>query len=155
MSEEGPKLYNNKPKKAHLKQFQDQQIFASASPTMSSSHSSAPPPPKLPKESFARRYKFLWPMLLAVNFGVGAYLFMRTKKKGTTPITEEPLPQPIITEPVKVHEPISEEQQREAFKWMLEEKRKVKPKDREEKKRIDEEKALLKQFIQAKSIPRF
>ncbi|KAF3958892.1 hypothetical protein CMV_016243 [Castanea mollissima] len=31
--------------------------------------SSAQPPPK---ESFARRYKFLWPMFLAVNLAVGA-----------------------------------------------------------------------------------
>ncbi|XP_062008621.1 uncharacterized protein LOC133725390 [Rosa rugosa] len=169
---EGPKLYTNKPKKAHLKQFQDQQIFASASSTMPSSQSSTPPPPppQLPKESFARRYKFLWPLLLTVNLGVGAYLFMRTKKKEivveeevttavstvaqTTPTTEKPLPPPTITEPVKLREPISEDQQREVFKWILEEKRKVKPKDPEEKKRIDEEKALLKQFIRAKSLPR-
>jgi hypothetical protein len=33
--------------------------------------SSAPPPQPPPKESFARRYKFLWPMLLAVNLAVG------------------------------------------------------------------------------------
>ncbi|XP_004297602.1 PREDICTED: uncharacterized protein LOC101297430 [Fragaria vesca subsp. vesca] len=170
---EGPKLYNNKPKKAHLKQFQDQQVFASAAPSSSTMHSSTPPPPpppQLPKESFARRYKFLWPMLLAVNLGVGAYLFMRTKKKETdveeeittavssvaqTTATEKPMPQPAITEPVKMRELISEEQQREAFKWILEEKRKVKPNNPEEKKRIDEEKALLKQFIRAKSLPTF
>lgn len=56
-------------------------------------------------------------------------------------------------EPVKVREPIPVDQQRELFKWILEEKRKIKPKDREEKKRIDEEKAILKQFIRAKSVP--
>ncbi|PON50454.1 WD repeat containing protein [Parasponia andersonii] len=54
---------------------------------------------------------------------------------------------PPAKEPVKVHEPIPEDQQRELFKWMLEEKRKVKSKDPEEKKRIDEDKAILKQFI--------
>ncbi|KAI8565410.1 hypothetical protein RHMOL_Rhmol03G0257000 [Rhododendron molle] len=70
-----------------------------------------------------------------------------------TSVPEEPLPSPPIIEPVKVREPIPEDQQRELFKWILEEKRKVKPKDREEKKRIDEEKALLKEFIRAKSIP--
>lgn len=59
------------------------------------------------------------------------------------------------TEPVKVREPIPEDQQRELFKWMLEEKRKIKPKDPEEKKRIDEDKAILKQFIRAKTIPKF
>ncbi|KAL0441414.1 UNVERIFIED_CONTAM: hypothetical protein Sradi_0080300 [Sesamum radiatum] len=66
-------------------------------------------------------------------------------------IPEKPITPPIIS-PVQ-RAPIPEEQQRELFKWMLEEKRKVKPRDAEEKKRIDEEKAILKQFIRAKSIP--
>lgn len=61
---------------------------------------------------------------------------------------DEPIPQPI-----KVLPPIAEQEQRELFKWILEEKRKVKPSDRSEKKKIDEEKALLKQFIRANSIP--
>ena len=102
-----------------------------------------------------------------------AYLFTRTKKKDTSiteedvsrdvcsittvtapPVTEKPLPAPsIITQPVKLPEPIPESQKRELFKHILEEKRKVKPKDPEEKKRLDEEKAILKQFIRAKSIP--
>ncbi|KAJ0006756.1 hypothetical protein Pint_28858 [Pistacia integerrima] len=86
MSEEAPKLYTNKPKKAQLKQFQEQQkgkVFASSTPiprpssssaaaasyTMGSSSAVPPPPP--PKESFARRYKFLWPLLLTVNLAVG------------------------------------------------------------------------------------
>ncbi|XVF86802.1 hypothetical protein PTKIN_Ptkin18bG0071700 [Pterospermum kingtungense] len=176
---EGPKLYTNKPKKAQLKQFQEQRKgkdFASTSSgaaAASYSMGPPPPPPQPPKESFARRYKFLWPLLLAVNFTVGAYLFMRTKKKDTTedvvrdvgsspvstttvtapPVTEMPLPAPPITQPVKLPEPIPESQQRELFKHILEEKRKVKPKDPEEKKRLDEEKAILKQFIRAKSIP--
>ena len=54
---------------------------------------------------------------------------------------------------MKLWEPIPEDQQRELFKWLLEEKRKIKPKDPEEKKRIDEEKAILKQFIRVKPIP--
>ena len=102
-----------------------------------------------------------------------AYLFMRTKKKDTgiteedvsrdvgstktvtaPPVTEKPLPAPSIIQPVKLPEPIPESQQRELFKHILEEKRKVKPKDPEEKKRLDEEKAILKQFIRAKSIPK-
>uniref|UniRef100_A0A803MDF9 Uncharacterized protein n=2 Tax=Chenopodium quinoa TaxID=63459 RepID=A0A803MDF9_CHEQI len=58
-----------------------------------------------------------------------------------------------IAELVKVHEPITEDQQRELFKWILDEKRKVKPRNRDEKKQIDEEKAILKQFIRAKSNP--
>ncbi|XP_009761163.1 uncharacterized protein LOC107795779 [Nicotiana tabacum] len=180
-----PKLYVNKPKKAQLKQHQQQQASSpppppSSSSSMASSASarSAAPPPQPPKESFVRRYKYLWPMLLAVNFSIGAYLFMRTKKKdvgteeGEMPyvpsaasttaamavgekekeVTKEvATPPPVL--PVIVREPIPENQQRELFKWMLEEKRRVKPKDHEEKRRIDEEKAILKHFIRAKSIP--
>lgn len=71
----------------------------------------------------------------------------------SSPISGESLILPPVIEPVKVREPIPEDQQCELFKWMLEEKRKLKPKDREEKKQIDEEKAILKQFIRAKSIP--
>lgn len=51
--------------------------------------------------------------------------------------------------------PIPEDEQRELFKWILEEKRKVEPKDRKEKKQIDEEKAVLKQFIRAERLPKF
>ncbi|KAF8118281.1 hypothetical protein N665_0005s0049 [Sinapis alba] len=59
------------------------------------------------------------------------------------------------TEPVKVpRKPIPEDEQRELFKWILEEKRKMEPKDRKEKKHIDEEKAVLKQFIRAERIPK-
>nr|XP_009759640.1 PREDICTED: uncharacterized protein LOC104212143 [Nicotiana sylvestris] len=95
-----------------------------------------------------------------------SYLVLRTKRKdvGTdagevsdspsnsvssaAAITAAP---PVL--PAIVHEPISGEQQRELFKWILEEKRKLKPKDPEEKRRTDDEKAILKQFIRAKSIP--
>ncbi|KAK5792558.1 uncharacterized protein LOC108487435 isoform X2 [Gossypium arboreum] len=176
---QGPKLYDNKPKKAQLKQFQQHQkgkefpSTSSGAASYSMGQPPPPPPPQPPKESFARRYKFLWPLLLAVNFTVGAYLFMRTKKKDTnlaeddvdlsppvsttpvtaTPVTETQSPVSSITQPLKLPEPIPESQQRELFKYILEEKRKVKPKDPEEKKRLDEEKAILKQFIRAKSIP--
>ncbi|KAF5727500.1 protein STU1-like [Tripterygium wilfordii] len=187
---EGPKLYTYKPKKAQLKQCQAQQqgkgfTSPSPSPSMASSTSAAPaqssaaasykkgfappPPPQPPKESFARRYKFLWPILLTVNIAVGGYLFIRTKKKDTTSVEEE-VPEYVPSNPAAMtakiaeatlqaiktptrREPIPEDQQRELFKWMFEEKRKIKPKDPEEKKLIDEEKATLKQFIQAKSIP--
>ncbi|KDP40779.1 hypothetical protein JCGZ_24778 [Jatropha curcas] len=89
MSEAGPKLYANKPKKAQLKQFQEQlkaKDFSSPTPTQTpyasassaaaesyrmGSQSTAPPPPQPPKESFARRYKFLWPLILTVNLTVG------------------------------------------------------------------------------------
>ncbi|KAK9078353.1 hypothetical protein SSX86_002410 [Deinandra increscens subsp. villosa] len=191
MSNEAPKLYVHKPKKAQLKKHLQQQSRSSPppppspspSPVTSSSSSSmeskstisssSQVPPTPPKESFARRYKFLWPLLLAVNFSIGAYLFMRTKKKenieeNVTAVTSTPTSavttasvsnsstsHPVVTEPVKVLEPIPLDQQRELFKWILEEKRKIKPKDPEEKKKIDEEKAILKQFIRAKSIPSF
>ncbi|KAI4355519.1 hypothetical protein L6164_004283 [Bauhinia variegata] len=73
-------------------------------------------------------------------------------KDATAHIAQTPPSSLPIAEPVK-REPIPESQQRELFKWILEEKRKLKPKDPEEKRRIDEEKAILKQFIRAKSIP--
>lgn len=60
-----------------------------------------------------------------------------------------------VTTPVQIQAPIPEEQQREIFKWMLEEKRKLKPKNPLEKKQIDEEKAILKHFLRAESIPKF
>ncbi|KAH1100751.1 hypothetical protein GLYMA_13G103700v4 [Glycine max] len=59
-----------------------------------------------------------------------------------------------VTTPVKVQAPIPEEQC-EIFQWMLEEKRKLKPKNPLEKKQIDEDKAILKHFLRAKSIPKF
>ncbi|KNA08131.1 hypothetical protein SOVF_165400 [Spinacia oleracea] len=134
------------------------------------------PPPEVPKQSFVRRYKFFLPLILSVNLAVGAYLFMRTKKKDiaveeetTTdaPSTLTPTPStsaatptatsvtesPTIAQVTRVRKPIPEQQQREVFKWMLEEKRKIKTKDPEEKKQIDEEKTILKQFLRAKSIP--
>jgi hypothetical protein len=143
---------------------------AAASYTMGGG--SVPPPPP-PKESFARRYKYVWPLLLTVNLAVGGYLFFRTKKKDLDPVVEETaaksssvaapvtvektLSSTVVAEPVviKAREPIPEKQQRELFKWMLEEKRKVNPKNAEEKKRNDEEKAILKQFIGSKTIPTF
>ncbi|XP_059634833.1 uncharacterized protein LOC132277109 [Cornus florida] len=143
-------------------------------PNPNQMETSLPPPhPLPPKESLVQRYKFVWRLLLISNLALGAYMFAKARKKDTgthdnraaakvssapivtttTPIPEEPVLSPPITEPVKVREPIPEDQQRELLKWILEEKRKVKPKDLQEKKRIDEEKAILKQFIRAESIP--
>ncbi|KAF8092078.1 hypothetical protein N665_0424s0011 [Sinapis alba] len=182
MSEEGPKLFTNKPKKkviiAQLKHVEANGTTApSSNPAAAAAASytmgggSAPPPPPPLKESFARRYKYMWPLLLTVNLAVGGYLFFRTKKKDIEPASEEiaaksdsvaspvtiekPVSSAVVAEPVvfKAREPIPEKQQRELFKWMLEEKRKVKPKNAEDKKRIDEEKAILKQFIASKTIP--
>ncbi|KAH7572144.1 hypothetical protein ACOSQ2_015420 [Xanthoceras sorbifolium] len=126
-------------------------------------------PPLTSKESFIKRYKPVWRFFLVFNLGLAGYIFAKEKMKKMSseddkfakPTVEdskateemEPLVPPTVVEPVKVREPIPEEQQRELFQWILEEKRKLKPKDTEEKKRIDEEKAILKQFIRAKSIP--
>ncbi|XP_071711929.1 uncharacterized protein [Rutidosis leptorrhynchoides] len=142
--------------------------------TQTSSPPPPPPPPPLPPtESVGRRSKFIWPLLIAASVSIGAYLYMKTNKdektQGDVPVpapavtsstpTTTPTaistasvspPPPAVMQPVK---PIPVDQQRELFKWILEEKRKVKTKDPQEKKKIDEEKALLKQFIRSKSIP--
>ncbi|KAK2358686.1 WAS/WASL-interacting family protein [Trifolium repens] len=141
------------------------------------------PPPVPPTELPMKRFKFVWRFLLLSNLALGAFLFARAKRRDSMEIhrkrtahrlhkskaTVEVPPEPItssldlnyedflvpVTVPVVVRAPIAEEQQREVFKWMLEEKRKVKPKDAMEKKQIDEEKYILKQFLRAKSIPKF
>ncbi|XP_075491036.1 uncharacterized protein LOC142529393 [Primulina tabacum] len=165
MTEGGPKIFT---KKSKLKPVTPSTMAASSS----TGTASVVPPPPPPKESFARRYKFMWPLLLAVNFVV-SYLFTRTSKKGVgteaekpdAPVTStsiSPHAAPVIisenlvtrstVEPVQ-HAPIAEDQQRELYKWLLEERRKIEPEDGEEEKRIEEEKAILKQFIRAKFIP--
>ncbi|KAL3622440.1 hypothetical protein CASFOL_033851 [Castilleja foliolosa] len=126
-----------------------------------------------PAAAMVKRYKPLWRVFLIFNFGLGAYIFYQASKKPrgkhknavpvevpsapavvTAPIEPEPVITPPITSPVIVRKPVPEDQQREIFKWMLEEKRKVKPQSREEKKRIDEDKAILKEFIRSELIPR-
>ncbi|KAI4335305.1 hypothetical protein L6164_013965 [Bauhinia variegata] len=142
-------------------------------------------PPHVPRtELLMKRCKLIWRLLLISNFALGAYLFARAKKRDTMEIhrkktqklekskaTAEVLPEPITdsmdsyydeellflpdTMPIKVQNPIPEEEQRKIFQWMLEERRKRKPKDPLEKKQIDEQKAILKQFLRAKSVPKF
>ncbi|XP_047340647.1 uncharacterized protein LOC124944439 [Impatiens glandulifera] len=172
MSSDPPKLFTNKPKKALLRNL-PQQSLTMETPSLPNTPP-PPPPPKPSTDSFARRYRFLWPLLLTVNIGVGAYWFMRTKRdtsvekavkveeipthtptpaSATVAVTEPITLKPVIVEtPPKPLEPVPENQQRELFKWLLEEKRKIKPKNAEEKKQLDEEKAILKQFIRMKSI---
>ncbi|MED6221085.1 hypothetical protein PIB30_051043 [Stylosanthes scabra] len=162
-ADQTPKLFTNKPKKDQIKRHQKTAPMGTQTPP-----ASAAPPPPPPKESFFRRHKYLLPVLLAVNLGIGVAYF-RTKKKDTSVeeedaslvstkdttshVTETTVTLPTVTTPVVKRESIPEDERRELFKWILEEKRKIKPKDAEEKKRIDEEKALLKQFIRSKSIP--
>lgn len=97
-----------------------------------------------------------------------AQRLQKEKKKATVEVPPEP---PIISSldpmyddsiyddkllfvPGELRDPVPEEQQRELFEWLLEEKRKLKPKDNVEKKKIDEEKAILKRFLRAESIPK-
>jgi hypothetical protein len=58
-----------------------------------------------------------------------------------------------VSVPRKELPPIPEDDQRKLYKWILEEKRKIKPRNAAEKKKLDEEKALLKEFIRAGSLP--
>ncbi|CAM8894284.1 unnamed protein product [Rhodiola kirilowii] len=194
MTENGaPKLLIRKPKKALVKQlkgnstkdFSPQQASAPPPPS-----SSARPPSAPVKESFFKRYKYLWPLLLTVNLAYGGYLYMRIKKQNASgeeetaltatnsvstsghPVAEISAPSVSVSAPLvstqasgqtasssaittsqNAHTTLSAEQQRKLFRWILEEKRKTKPKNAEEKKRIDAEKAVLKQFIRAESIP--
>ncbi|BAF18415.1 pistil-specific extensin-like protein [Oryza sativa Japonica Group] len=124
-----------------------------------------PPPPPEAKKSFMRR---MFPFLLAANVFVGAYMLMRTYQKDSgkkdtendptsstptsSPAAAEKPAEPIVA-PIKVLTPISQDDQRQLYKWMLEEKRKIKPRDAAEKKKINGEKALLKEFIRAGSLP--
>ncbi|XP_059433011.1 uncharacterized protein LOC132166245 [Corylus avellana] len=142
-----------------------------------------PPPPLPTTESLIRRYKPVWRFFLIFNLALGAYIFAGARKKDASmvhnraaeksvgnrkakaevpsdpftsasiPISEIPSLPSLVPEPVKIQQPIPEDQKLELFQWMLEEKRKIKPKDRQEQKQIDEEKTILKQFIRAKSVP--
>ncbi|XP_068649402.1 uncharacterized protein [Aristolochia californica] len=170
---EGLKLYDQKPRRGQPKPKNYTIPPISPAPPTPAPMASAKTPVPPRKESFARRYKFVWPVLLSVNLALGGYLFLRTKKKDTVteneevpekavpppaesrspPTTEETLVIPKVTESVNAREPIPEPEQRQLFNWILDEKRKFKPSNPEEKKRIDEEKTILKQFIRSKSIP--
>ncbi|PKU76875.1 hypothetical protein MA16_Dca001481 [Dendrobium catenatum] len=107
-----------------------------------------------------------------IILSIGVYVLLRTSKdepnqkdeRAAEEIPSAPVaianvtgPQqtiPVRTDiPIKVLPPIPEQEQRELFKWILEEKRKIKPQNALEKKKIDEEKSLLKELIRAKSTP--
>ncbi|CAJ1941694.1 unnamed protein product [Sphenostylis stenocarpa] len=125
------------------------------------------PPPLPPTGLLMKRCKFIWRLLLLSNLALGAFLFASAKRRDSVEITRrtalkshkgkasvEVPPEPItssidlncddffvpVTTPVQMRAPIPEEQQREIFQWMLEEKRKLKPKNPVERKQIDEEK---------------
>ncbi|KAI3935111.1 hypothetical protein MKW92_051440 [Papaver armeniacum] len=101
-----------------------------------------------------------------VTFGLNSssfYLFVRSvQKKRLVAEDDEVAVSPPSSETTTKTAPISEqspetpipsEQQLELYKWILEKKRKVKPISAEEKKNLDEEKAILEAFIRSKSIP--
>ncbi|KAI3893094.1 hypothetical protein MKW92_002090 [Papaver armeniacum] len=73
----------------------------------------------------------------------------------TAPISEQTVTDLVnpIAHLVNPETPIPLERQLELYKWILEEKRKVKPISAEEKKKLDEEKEILEAFIRSKSIP--
>ncbi|TKW25511.1 hypothetical protein SEVIR_3G123900v4 [Setaria viridis] len=119
-----------------------------------------PPPPPGAKKGFMRR---MFPFLLAANLFVGVYVLVRTYRKdsGKDPATDPATvstssagkPAEPVNVPRKELPPIPQDEQRHLYKWMLEEKRKIKPRNAAEKKKLDEEKALLKEFIRAGSLP--
>lgn len=74
-------------------------------------------------------------------------------QKVQLPRLADPAPAPTPA-PKRVVPLLSEDEQRQLYKWMLEEKRKIRPRDAAEKNKINEEKALLKEFIRAESLPR-
>ncbi|KAL6615444.1 hypothetical protein ACP70R_037714 [Stipagrostis hirtigluma subsp. patula] len=129
-------------------------------------------PPQAPSAARGVFMRRIFPFLLATNVFIGVYVFAKTYKRdqdkknaaaaaaaaaaealssptSATAKAEDPVPPP-----KRVRPPISEDEQRQLYKWMLEEKRKIKPRNAAEKSKINEEKALLKQFIQAESLPR-
>ncbi|PAN30058.1 hypothetical protein GQ55_5G270800 [Panicum hallii var. hallii] len=134
----------------------------------------APPQaPSAAKGVFMRR---IFPFLLATNVFIGVYVFAKTYKRdqekkhteaaaaaaaaaalsspaSATAKAADPAPAPAPT-PKIVLPPPSEDEQRQVYKWMLEEMRKIKPRDAAEKNKLNEEKALLKDFIRAESLPR-
>ncbi|XP_057826603.2 uncharacterized protein LOC131038276 isoform X2 [Cryptomeria japonica] len=128
--------------------------------------------PEGQSESFFYRHRYLLSGLVLLNAGIGGYIFLENKKRAPDVIEvvekvpdvvedrtvvketkSETLPSTkvVITPPTPPQ--ISAEEQRQLYKWMLEEKRKIKATDPAEKKRIDEEKAMLKKLIRSKEIP--
>ncbi|NP_001143903.1 hypothetical protein Zm00014a_004002 [Zea mays] len=128
----------------------------------------APPQaPSAAKGVFMRR---IFPFLLATNVFIGVYVFAKTYKRdqekknaqttaaaalsspaSTSAEAPDPAPAPA---PKSVLPPLSEDEQWNLYKWILEEERKIKPRNATEKKKIAEEKALLKEIIRDKSLPR-
>uniref|UniRef100_A0ACD5W153 Uncharacterized protein n=1 Tax=Avena sativa TaxID=4498 RepID=A0ACD5W153_AVESA len=129
-----------------------------------------PAPPKAlqpaVKGAFMRR---VFPFVLATNVFIGVYVFAKTYKRdqdkknaeaaaAAAALASPPAPIAKPAEPApppkRVLPPLSQDEQRQVYRWMLEEKRKIKPQNAAEKTKINEEKALLKEIIRAESLPR-
>ncbi|KAL5728793.1 hypothetical protein ACHQM5_001833 [Ranunculus cassubicifolius] len=77
-----PKLYSTKPKKSKLKKSIPIPVATPVNSAIYPPPPRPPPPPSPPPlQDFARRFKFVWPVLLTVNLAIGGYLFLRTNKK--------------------------------------------------------------------------
>ncbi|XP_024385913.1 uncharacterized protein [Physcomitrium patens] len=121
------------------------------------------------------RYRAGVGALLLVNLGIGGYVLSRPRpvldaqlhNTAAEPEKEKAVPEqvpvavvasavaadeaPQWAPPSKV--PISEDEQRQMLQWVLEEKRKVKTKNKAEKTRINEDKKLLKQYLRSSQLP--
>ncbi|KAF7022673.1 hypothetical protein CFC21_035343 [Triticum aestivum] len=130
-------------------------------------------PPKAPQPPVKGAImRCVFPFLLATNIFTGVYVFAKTYKRDqdkknaetaaaaaaaaalSAPPVAVAKPAEPAPPPKRVLPPLSEDEQRQVYKWMLEEKRKSKPRDAAEKNKINEEKALLKEIIRADSLPR-
>lgn len=114
-------------------------ITSSSTPT-----STPPPPPPPPSAGKERLLRGLFPLVFAVNIGLGVYIFTRASKKQSAEKdveTAKKVPSSpvvstgaIVTEktistevpgPKEALPPVPEHEQHELFNWILEEKRKV------------------------------
>ncbi|CAM0881459.1 unnamed protein product [Alopecurus aequalis] len=125
----------------------------------------APQPQPAVKGAIMRR---VFPFLLATNVFIGVYVFAKTYKRDqdkknaeaaaaaalSSPPAAIAKPAEPAPPPKRVLPPLSQDEQRQVYKWMLDEKRKIKPQNGAEKTKINEEKALLKEIIRAESLPR-
>lgn len=104
---------------------------------------------------FAKTYKRDQDKKNAEAAAASAAVAALSSPTSATAKAADPAPAPAPAPALKrVLPPLSEDEQRQVFKWMLEEKRKIKPRDSSEKNKINEDKALLKEFIRAESLPR-
>ncbi|KAG0594407.1 hypothetical protein M758_UG074600 [Ceratodon purpureus] len=168
-----PKLFMHKPKKASHPPGGEMGEQVVRVPVVQQPAATAVPTAPL-KPPFWYRYRAGVGALLLVNLGIGGYVLSRPKPvldsqlhKGA--IEPEPakaksapehVPVPVVAAAVAAPEwapppkvTISEEEQRQVLEWILQERRKVKTRNKAEKARIDEEKKMLKQFLRASHLP--